>query len=43
MVAVSLKGKNPPDEIKVNAKLTELKVLKPINSRIIKIKKVRKK
>ena len=43
IIDMSLKGKKPPDEIKVNDKLTELKVLKPINSRIINIKKVKEK
>ena len=40
---ISLKGKKPPDEIKVNAKLKESKVLKPIISQVIKINKVREK
>tara|TARA_Y100001958_G_C20829618_1_gene280991 strand:- start:36 stop:293 length:258 start_codon:yes stop_codon:yes gene_type:complete len=38
---ISLKGKKPPDEIKVNAKLKELKVLKPINSNIKKMNNVK--
>ena len=37
---ISLKGKKPPDEIKVNAKLKELNVLIPISSRIKKINNV---
>ena len=42
-IDISLNGKKPPDEIKVNAKLKESKVLKPIISQIIKMKKVREK
>ena len=41
-IDISLNGKKPPDEIKVNAKLKESKVLKPIISQVIKIKRVRK-
>ena len=40
---ISLSGKKPPDEIKVKARLKESKVLKPIISQVIKIKKVREK
>ena len=40
---ISLNGKKPPDDIKVNAKLKELKVLKPIISKIIKISNVNEK
>ena len=40
---ISLNGKKPPDDIKVKAKLKELKVLKPIISKIIKINKVNEK
>ena len=39
---ISLKGKKPPEDIKVNDRLKELKVLRPIISRIEKIKKVNK-
>ena len=42
-IDMSLNGKKPPDEIKVKAKLKESKVLKPITSQVIKIKKVREK
>ena len=42
-IDMSLNGKKPPDEIKVNAKLKESKVLKPIISQVIKIKRVREK
>ena len=42
-IEISLNGRKPPDEIKVKAKLKESKVLKPIISQVMKMKKVREK
>ena len=40
---ISLKGKKPPEEIKLIDKFKELKVLIPINSNIINMKIVKEK